>query len=202
MHYDEQPSAADVIGGVATPGAILTRMREVDADVRGLGHEIEADRDRIDGAFVRGWRHWRDAWFYFYGENEPFHARIFPQVLLEVEGFARRLPIWRQAARRAGVDIAIPENSRPPPSPRLPRIEVPTLDALTRPWLAAAPVLAPNGPLSAEFWAQVKPVAIAGAVVAGGLGLALVAVNVRAAVNQSAAAKEMLPLLVGGRGVR
>lgn len=129
---------------LATPGAILTRMRNVDADVRALDGEIEAQRARLPASFARGWAHWRDAWRRFYADNEGFAARVWPGTLTEVEAFARRLRDWRSAAARAGAELATPEASRPPrPAPgeaSLPDV-LPSLPGL--PGLPSLPDLSP-----------------------------------------------------------
>lgn len=193
--------------GLATPGAILTRLRAVDADVWSLDVELQAQRAQVGATLLRGWEHWRGAWVRFRRENEPLTPRLWPGTMDEVEGFARRLRDWRAAAERAGVRFTTPAPARAPaPRPILPipQLPFPSLD----PSRLLAPVLGPagellrpsGGPLSADFWRQVKPVAIAGAVVVAGVGLIWAATMARAALSQAKSAERVIdqaaPLLL------
>ncbi|MBZ0118363.1 MAG: hypothetical protein K8H88_15275, partial [Sandaracinaceae bacterium] len=98
--------------GLATPGAILTRLRAVDADVWSLDVELQAQRAQVGAMFLRGWEHWRGAWVRFRRENEPLTPRLWPGTMDEVEGFARRLRDWRTAAERAGAGFTTPAPAR------------------------------------------------------------------------------------------
>jgi hypothetical protein len=193
--------------GLASPGVILTRMRNVEADVRALDAEIDAQRSAVPRSFLSGWTHWREAWRRFYRENQAFAPRAWPGTMDEVEAFARRLRDWRGAARRAGVELASPEPGRP--QPQRPLVQLPDLSQLAQalpripnpagllsPMLGpAATLLHPQGPLTSEFWDKVRPVAIAGAVVVGGIACLWVAANVRTALGQLEGADKVLPML-------
>lgn len=190
------------LAGLATPGAILTRMRLVDADVRAFDHEVRGNRERLTTAFERGWAHWRDTWFRFFREHQGLAARVWPGTLGEVEAFARRLPEWRSRAEAAGMRLESPAPARPAPRPSLP--ELPSLPGLPsfpdlsplRELAQALPRVAqalPNpadlvqpardlleqSPLSARYWENLKPVVIAGAFAVGGAGLLWILWNLR-----------------------
>lgn len=182
-------------GNLPTPGTILTRMRIVDADVRAFDAEVRAHRDQLTTAFERGWAHWRDAWFRFLRENQSFAARAWPGTMGEVEAFAQRLPDWRERAERAGLELESPAPRRPP-APR-PIIQLPDLPDLPNPRevgeaireLREAIPQIPGLPgmppvLTNEFWQNVKPVAIAGAVAVSGLALVWLLMNLRMAAGQ------------------
>jgi hypothetical protein len=197
------------MAGLATAGETLTRMRNVDADVRALHAEIDANRERLSTAFERGWAHWRDRWFQFFRENQGLAQRMWPGTIEEVEAFARRLQDWRSAAERAGLELASPDPSRPPPQRPIisvPSVQVPNFGRAARDAVrelgevarevgpavrglvpnfpsipGLPPVLGPNGPLSVQFWESVRPVAIAGAFAVGGLGLLWILWNLRMA---------------------
>lgn len=193
---------AATAAGLATPGAILTRMRLVDADVRAFNEEVRANRARLTTAFERGWAHWRDTWFRFYREHEGLVARAWPGTLGEVEAFARRLPEWRARAEAAGMRLESPRPAQPAPPPRLPNLPslpgFPDLSplrelaqalpraaqALPTPaeLLQPARDLLEQSPLSSRYWENLKPVAIAGACAVGGLGLVWVLWNLRMAM--------------------
>ena len=208
---DREPLEAELVPaavGLATPGAILTRLRAVDADVWSLDVELQAQRAQVGASFLRGWEHWREAWVRFRRENEPLTPRLWPGTLAEVESFARRLRDWRTAAERAGARFTTPAPARVPAPqsilPQLPALPLPNLDPsrLLRPMLGpAGELLRPSGgPLSADFWRQVKPVAIAGAVVVAGVGLIWAATMARAALSQAKSAERVIdqaaPLLL------
>lgn len=198
------PSAT---AGFVTPGTTLTRMRQVDADVRALDAELTAQRTRLPAPFLQGWAHWRDSWFRFFRDNEGFAQRAWPGTMLEVESYARRLRDWRSGAQRVGAELTTPEVSRPGPmAPALPSLpSLPSVPSL-RGLLPGMPDLSPlrdlaqalpeaaralpnplapmrdlydHSPLSAKFWESVKPVAIAGAFAVGGLGLLWVLFNLQ-----------------------
>jgi hypothetical protein len=202
------------IGELPTPGAILTRMRNVDADVRALDAEIRAHREQLTTAFERGWAHWRDAWRRFFNDNQGFAARAWPGTLGEVEAFARRLRDWRAAAERAGVDLSTPAPGRA--QPRRPVVQLPNLPEfpslrdvgpalreiapVLRDIVPSLPVIPPmlgaDGPLSAQFWESVKPVAIASAVAVGGLAIVWLFINLRTITGQAKDLESIAPLLL------
>ena len=174
------------MAGLATPGEILTRMRLVDADVRALDDELRAQRAHVQASFVHGWEHWRDAWRHFFQDNQGFAARAWPGTLNEIEAFAARLRDWRSAAQRAGAHLESPAAGRMPASQpvQLPHVQLPSAHQLLEPLRELAHAVPTPAdlassvrhaleetPLSSRYWESIKPVAIAGAVTVGGIGL-------------------------------
>ena len=183
------PAAAMV--GLATPGEILTRMRLVDADVRALDDELRSQRAQVQASFRSGWAHWRDAWRHFFRDNQGFAARAWPGTLNEVEAFAHAAAGLAERGRARGraprvsqrepvAHAHVAAGAGPAPPGRAPALGAELLQPL-RDLAHAVPTPAEMAdsvrhaleetPLSARYWESLKPVAIAGAVTVGGIGL-------------------------------